>query len=76
MWAEGNSDFYQLNDILQYLGFFAFRAPVPAYKHTCAQFLHLRGMINSDLTHPQAQQRPASDRPILQALLEQLSEYA
>lgn len=75
LWAAGHSDFYQLNDILQYLGFFAFRTPVPAYKHTCAQFLHLRDMIDTDLTHPRAMERPESDLPILQAILDQLAEY-
>ncbi|MEQ9411858.1 MAG: dihydrodipicolinate synthase family protein [Fuerstiella sp.] len=75
MWASGNSDFYQLNDILQYLGFFGFRSPVPAYKHTCAQFLHLRGMINTGLTHPQAPCRPDTDLPILQEMLNLLGDY-
>ena len=75
MWATGDSDFYHLNDILQYLGFFAFRAPVPAYKHTCAQFLHLRGMIHSNLTHAKAGTRPDSDLPILQDMLRQLAEF-
>src|SRR5262249_39186987 len=32
-WAEGDPRFYELNDVLQYLGFLAFREPVPAYKH-------------------------------------------
>ena len=75
MWAAGDSDFYQLNDILQYLGFFGFRSPVPAYKHTCAQFLHLRGMIDSNLTHPAAQERPSSDVAILEAMLELIADY-
>lgn len=75
MWASGNSDFYQLNDVLQYLGFFAFRQPVPAYKHTCAQFLHLRGLIETNLTHPKAIVRPDSDVPILQAIVEMLAAY-
>ena len=74
MWADGDSDFYQLNDVLQYLGFFGFRSPVPAYKHTCAQFLHLRGMINSDRTHPDAVERPASDKAVLEAMLELIAE--
>ncbi len=73
MWAAGDSDFYQLNDVLQYLGFFGFRAPVAAYKHTCPQFLHLRGMINTNYTHPDGLQRPDSDVAILQALLGELS---
>ena len=68
-WAEGAPHFYELNDALQYLGFFAFRSPVPAYKHTAAQFLRLRGWIDCDHTHPGSPQRPDSDIPILQELL-------
>lgn len=75
LWASGDGQFFQLNDILQYLGFFAFRAPVPAYKHTCAQFLHLRGQIETELTHPSATERPASDREILSRILEQLAPW-
>ena len=41
--AAGSPAFYELNDALQYLGFFAFRSPVPAYKHSAAMFLKLRG---------------------------------
>src|SRR5262245_15148496 len=43
LWAAGDPRFFDLNDVLQYLGAFAFRAPVPAYKHSAAQFLSLRG---------------------------------
>jgi len=75
MWEAGDPDFYQLNDVLQYLGFFGFRKPVAAYKHTCAQLLHLRGMINTSLTHPNGATRPETDIPILEALLEQLAVY-
>jgi dihydrodipicolinate synthase/N-acetylneuraminate lyase len=64
-WEIGHPDFYELNDKLQYLGAFAFRAPVPAYKHTAAQFLHLRGWLRSDETHPRSPTRPASDREVL-----------
>ncbi len=64
-WEEGNADFYQLNDVLQYLGFFAFRNPTSAYKHSAAMFLHQRGWIGSDLTHPESNQRPGTDRAIL-----------
>ncbi|MGH7174020.1 MAG: dihydrodipicolinate synthase family protein, partial [Gemmataceae bacterium] len=64
LWAAGDPDFYELNDLLQYLGFFAFRLPVPAYKHSAAQFLKLRGWIACDDSHPQSPQRPASDRAI------------
>lgn len=70
MWAEGNSDFFHLNDLLQYLGFFAFRDAVPAYKHSAAQFLKLRGWIASNLTHPKSGTRPDSDIAVLQTLLD------
>ena len=75
MWEAGDPDFYQLNDVLQYLGFFGFRQPVGAYKHTCAQFLHLRKMISTDLTHPNALLRPETDVAILQEALELLRRY-
>ncbi|MCA9131500.1 MAG: dihydrodipicolinate synthase family protein [Planctomycetales bacterium] len=69
LWAEGKIEFFQLNDWLQYLGFFAFRHPVPAYKHTAAQFLKLRGWIASDRTHPGSASRPDSDCEILATLM-------
>lgn len=65
MWETGDPGFYELNDVLQYLGFFAFRAPVPAYKHTAAMFLKMRGWIDCDATHPASPARPDSDREIL-----------
>jgi len=65
MWLTGDPGFYQLNDLLQYLGFLVFRPPVPAYKHSAAQFLKLRGWIESDQTHPDSPRRPESDIPIL-----------
>ena len=65
MWAAGDPGFFELNDLLQYLGFLAFRPPVPAYKHSAAQFLRLRGWIATDRTHPASPTRPASDREIL-----------
>ncbi|MDE2776639.1 MAG: dihydrodipicolinate synthase family protein [Chloroflexota bacterium] len=65
MWLAGDPGFYELNDIIQYLGFLAFRPPVPAYKHSAAQFLKLRGWINSDRTHSASPTRPASDVAIL-----------
>ncbi len=71
-WLEGDPRFHELNDILQYLGFFAFRNPVPAYKHSAAQFLKLRGWIQCNDTHPQSPARPQSDIPILQNILDQL----
>jgi hypothetical protein len=42
-----------------------FRAPVPAYKHSAAQYLHLTGGLESDAIHPRAPRRPDSDRILL-----------
>jgi hypothetical protein len=51
--------------VLQCLGTFAFRDPVPAYKHSAAQFLQLRGRIPGSGTHPGSPRRPDTDLPIL-----------
>lgn len=67
-WAEGDPRFYQLNDLLQYLGAFTFRAPTPSYKHSAAQYLHLAGVISSDTPHPNAAKRPESDLAILKLI--------
>lgn len=74
-WLTGDPRFYELNDILQYLGQFTFRAPTSAYKHSAAQFLKLRGWIESDVPHPKAMRRPESDIEILQNILKQLETY-
>ncbi len=73
MWASADPEFFELNDLLQYLGCFAFRNPVPAYKHNAAQFLHARGWIRTPLTYPGSPQRPESDTAILAEILERLS---
>ena len=67
-WAKGEPAFFAQNDVLQYLGQFAFRDPVPAYRHSAAQFLHLRGWIDADATHPSSPRRPDSDRAVLTEL--------
>lgn len=69
-WAAGDPAFYELNDWLQYLGFLTFRPPVPAYKHSAAMFLKMRGYIDCDRTHPQSPERPDSDREILRHIAE------
>lgn len=69
MWKAGDAGFFQLNDVLQYLGFFAFRNPVPAYKHSAAMFLHLRGWLRTSLTHPASPMRPDSDLAVLGEIL-------
>lgn len=74
-WTSGDSSFLERNDDLQALGTFAFRAPVPAYKHSAAQFLHLRGWLASDTPPPGAPRRPDSDREILATLFERLERW-
>jgi dihydrodipicolinate synthase/N-acetylneuraminate lyase len=71
-WAATDYGFHELNDLLQYLGFFAFRPPVPAYRHDAALFLALRGRIGSDATPPGAPRRPESDRAVLADIAERL----
>jgi dihydrodipicolinate synthase/N-acetylneuraminate lyase len=75
LWEAGDPAFYEVNDLLQYLGYFVFRQPVPAYKHSAAQFLHLRGWISSDATHPQGPTRAANDREVLREILNRVSEH-
>ncbi len=72
LWEAGDPAFFELNDLLQYLGFFAFRPPVPAYKHSAAMFLRLRGWIGSDRTHPRSPSRPASDIEVLRDIGQRL----
>jgi dihydrodipicolinate synthase/N-acetylneuraminate lyase len=71
-WAAGDPKFYELNDTLQYLGQFTFRPPVPAYKHSAAQFLHLLGWIESSRTHQKSATRSDSDVMVLAAIARQL----
>lgn len=63
--AQGELAFLSLNDALQHLGNVAFRAPVPAYKHAAAQYLHLTGFLDTDAIHPGAPRRPGADRVLL-----------
>jgi dihydrodipicolinate synthase/N-acetylneuraminate lyase len=71
-WESGDPRFHELNDVLQYLGFIAFRNPVPAYKHSAAMFLKLRGWIECDATHPLSLTRPSYDRELLREIVGQL----
>lgn len=72
-WTAGDPRFYELNDLLQYLGQFAFRAPVPGYRHDAAIFHELRGWAATDATPPGAPRRPDADRAVLADILERLS---
>ncbi len=71
-WAAGDPDFWELNDALQHVGAFAFRVPVPGYRHNAAQFLHLRGWVAAPDPHPDAARRPDSDVDVLRAALDRL----
>jgi dihydrodipicolinate synthase/N-acetylneuraminate lyase len=71
-WETGDAKFYELNDLLQYMGFFGFRNPGPGYKHSAAQFLKLRGWIDCDNTHPRSPSRPGSDVEVLRELGQRL----
>ena len=74
MWAEGDPSFFALNDALQYLGHIAFRAPVPAYRHSAAQFLQLRGWLDHSSAGPGEPVRPDSDIDLLRPVAARLDE--
>jgi dihydrodipicolinate synthase/N-acetylneuraminate lyase len=71
-WAAGDCRFDELDDALQALGDFAFRPPVPAYKHSMAQALELRGLLACDEPHPGSPRRPPSDRAIIATILQRI----
>ena len=75
MWAAGDPEFHELNDLLQYLGNFTFRAPVPGYRHDAAIVFELRGWAQSDRTPPDAPHRPDSDRAVLADIVERLARW-
>ncbi len=76
LWAEGDSAFHEINDLLQYLGQFTFRAPVPAYRHDAAMAFVLRGWATSDATPPGVPRRPEADRAVLADILDRLEAWA
>ena len=76
MWTAGDADFYELNDALQYLGHFTFRAPVPAYRHNAAMWFELRGWSSSSVTPAGVPRRSPSDRAVLAGILETLERWS
>ena len=76
MWTDGDPRFYELNDVLQYLGAFTFRDPVPAYRHDAAMVFELRGWTATDTTPPGVPRRPDWDRAVLRTILERLDALA
>ena len=73
-WHAGDDRFFAMNDALQAIGTFSFRAPVPAYKHDAALCLAQQGLISSGEPHPLAPVRPAGDAEVLAALLARVDE--
>ena len=67
-WAAGDSRWNTINDYLQHIGMVAFRAPVPAYKHSVAIYLHHRGWLPSSETHPDSPRRSEADEEMLRQL--------
>ncbi len=67
-WQAADPRFFALNDALQSLGWFSFRNPVPAYKHSAAMVFKLQGWSDSDFS-PAVSQRPESDRATLHEIL-------
>jgi dihydrodipicolinate synthase/N-acetylneuraminate lyase len=76
LWAAGDPAFHELNDLLQYLGQFTFRPPVPCYRHDAAMWFQLRGWASSDVTPPGAPRRPESDREVLADIVRRLEEWS
>ena len=76
MWAAQDPGFWELNDLLQYLGHFTFRDPVPGYRHDAAIFFTLRGWASSDATPAGAPRRPESDRAVLADIAERLEAWS
>ena len=72
MWATGDPRFFELNDLLQELGDFTFREPVPGYRHDAALFLELRGWIGSSRVPDGVTQRPDADVDVLRDIAERL----
>lgn len=74
LWEAGDAAWNEWNDLLQHLGFLAFRDPVPAYKHSAAVFLKERGWIDSDATPAGAGRRGQADRELLGQLARQVED--
>ena len=76
LWSAGDPAFHELNDLLQYLGQFTFRPPVPGYRHDAAMCFELRGWASCDVTPPEATRRPESDRDVLADIIRRLDTWS
>ncbi len=72
LWAASDPAYLAVADALQLLGNVAFRTPVPAYKHSCAHFLHLLGKIPTSKTHPRSPERPPWEAEIMRDCAQRL----
>ncbi len=75
LWMDGDPAFHELNDLLQYLGHFSFRPPVPGYRHDAAMWFQLRGWAEGDATPQGAARRPMSDRDVLADIVRRLEAW-
>jgi dihydrodipicolinate synthase/N-acetylneuraminate lyase len=73
LWATDDEKYFALSDALQYLGNVAFRAPVPAYKHSAAAFLHITNRISTAHPHPQSPTRPPWESEMMRDCARRLS---
>ncbi|MBI3911718.1 MAG: dihydrodipicolinate synthase family protein [Armatimonadetes bacterium] len=71
-WETGDPAYLGLSHALQHLGNVAFRAPVPAYKHSAAIFLHLTGRISTPTPHPRNPRRPDWETEMMRSCAERL----
>jgi len=71
-WEAGDPAYLELAEALQYLGAVAFRAPVPAYRHSAAHFLHMQGRLATSNIHPGSPRRPDWEPALLRSCLERL----
>ena len=74
-WEEGKAEYFELRDMIQYLGWVTFRDPVPAYKHSAAIFLKLTGGLKSDEPHPRAPRRESWDRQLLADAARRMQQF-
>lgn len=75
LWAAEDPAYHELDDLLQYLGQFTFRAPVPGYRHDAAMAIKLRGWIESDAVPDGAPLRPESDRAVLAEIVDRMERW-
>jgi dihydrodipicolinate synthase/N-acetylneuraminate lyase len=75
LWRAGDARVIVLNDLLQQLAWIVFRPPTAAFRHSAAQYLHLRGIIDAPIVHPSVPRRPESDVDMLREVSEQLEAW-